>query len=104
LDVIVECVNPIAITRDHWVTTADRARAGIVEVEVICSDATEHRRRVQTRGSDVEALVKPTWSEVVHREYERWTRDHLVVDSANTSVGTAVERIAAEVALLKLRR
>src|SRR3954470_945482 len=46
LDVIVECVNPIALTRDGWAATAAAADAAIVEVEVICSDPEEHRRRV----------------------------------------------------------
>jgi predicted kinase len=32
LDVIVECVNPVALTRDSWVSTADEANAAIVEV------------------------------------------------------------------------
>jgi predicted kinase len=27
LDVIVECVNPVALTRDSWVSTADEANA-----------------------------------------------------------------------------
>lgn len=54
LDVIVDCVNPLALTRDSWVSTAQGARAAIVEVEVVCSDPVEHRRRVETRVSDVE--------------------------------------------------
>src|SRR5919199_3650566 len=29
LDVIVECVNPVAVTRDAWADTAARAGAGI---------------------------------------------------------------------------
>src|SRR6059058_3851757 len=33
LDVIVECVNPIAATRNGWAGTAAGADAGIVEVE-----------------------------------------------------------------------
>jgi predicted kinase len=60
LDVIVECVNPIAITRDSWAATAADAAAAIVEVEVICSDPVEHQRRVLNRLSDVDGLVKPT--------------------------------------------
>jgi predicted kinase len=95
LDVIVECVNPIALTRDAWVATAARAEAGIVEVEVICSDRAEHRRRVLTRPTDVEGLVKPTWEDVLGREYQPWTRPHLVIDSAQTSPADAAHRIAA---------
>src|SRR6476660_4473172 len=44
LDVIVECVNPIALTRDSWAATASDAGAAIVQVEVICSDPVEHER------------------------------------------------------------
>src|SRR3712207_2674928 len=52
LDVIVECVNPVALTRDSWATTAADVDAALVEVEMVCSDPTEHRRRVMHRGSD----------------------------------------------------
>jgi hypothetical protein len=81
LDVIVECVNPLAITRDGWIGTAATASAALIEVEVNCADEAEHRRRVETPTSDVEGLAKPTWRAVVEREYEPWTREHLVIDS-----------------------
>ena len=96
LDVIVECVNPLAVTRDGWLGTAATADAALIEVEVICSDQTEHRRRVETRTSDVEGLAKPTWTEVVERAYEPWTRERLVIDSTMTSPDNAADRIAAE--------
>jgi predicted kinase len=92
-DVIVECVNPVALTRDAWLGTV----AALVEVEVVCSDPAEHRRRVETRASDVDGLVKPTWAEVVDREYEPWSRTPVRIDSATMSVPHAVQQIAAEV-------
>jgi predicted kinase len=85
LDVIVECVNPLAITRDGWMGTAATASAALIEVEVNCSDEAEHRRRVEPRTSDVEGLAKPTWTAVVEREYEPWTRERLMIDSTTTS-------------------
>lgn len=97
LDVIVECVNPVALTRDAWPGTAATAGAALVEVEVICSDEAEHRRRVETRASDVDGLVKPTWAEVVERDYEPWARMPVTVDSATSSVVEAVQRIASKV-------
>ena len=103
LDVVVECVNPIALTRDGWVGTAAGAGAALVEVEVLCSDPAEHRRRVETRASDVAGLIKPTWEEVVGREYDAWDRQHLVVDTADTSATAAAERIATEVASARRR-
>jgi predicted kinase len=103
LDVIVECVNPLAITRDGWMGTAATASAALIEVEVNCSDEAEHRRRVKTRPSDVEGLAKPTWRAVVEREYEPWTRERLVIDSTTTSPEEAADRIATEMATAKGR-
>jgi predicted kinase len=98
LDVIVECVNPLAVTRDGWLDTAATAGTVLIEVEVICSDEAEHRRRVETRTSDVKGLAKPTWTAVIEREYEPWTREHLVIDSTTTSPEDAAGRIAARMA------
>ena len=94
-DVIVECVNPTAITRDGWVRTAAAASAAFVEVEVICSNENEHRRRAETRTSDVEGLVKPTWTAINDRDYEAWARRPLVIDSATTSPDRAAQMIAS---------
>ena len=95
LNVIVECVNPTALTRDGWVGTSKIAGAELVEVEVICSDEDEHRRRAEVRRSDVEGLVKPAWTAILEREYEPWLRTPLVIDSATTSPDGAAQRIAS---------
>jgi predicted kinase len=93
LDAIVECVNPIAETRDAWPVIATAAGAALLEVEVVCSDTVEHRRRVENRSTDVAGLVKPTWDEVVGREYEPWGRTHVRIDSATTSAAEAIEQL-----------
>jgi len=93
LDVIVECVNPAAATRDPWVQTAAAAGVSIVEVELRCSDRSEHERRVATRVSDVAGLVKPTWSQIGGRDYEPWTRPRLEIDTSTTSVADAVQLV-----------
>jgi hypothetical protein len=67
-------------------------------VEVICSDQDEHRRRSEVRSSDVEGLVKPTWTAILEREYEPWLRRPLVVDSAITSPDIAAQKIASRMA------
>ena len=97
LDVIVECVNPISLTRDSWVRTATEAGGAILEVEVVCSDEGEHRRRVESRTPDIEGLLMPTWTVVMEREYQPWTRKHLVVDSAKMSAAHAAQRIASKI-------
>ena len=80
--VVADCVNPIATTRDAWREVARRAGARLLEIEVKCSDAAEHRRRVESRTIDIPGLVPLTWDEVLSREYHAWHRAHLEVDSA----------------------
>ena len=53
---------------------------------------------METRTSDVEGLAKPTWTAVVEREYEPWTRERLVIDSATTSPQNAAYAIATKMA------
>ena len=97
LDVVVECVNPLGVTREGWNGTAAAAGARILQVELVCSDAAEHRRRVETRATDVAGLVKPTWAEVVGRAYEPWPEPHLVLDSSVCSVASMVDAVAVAV-------
>lgn len=82
LTVIAESVNPLAVTRDAWRQTAVRAGVSAVEVEVVCSDQDEHRRRVASRSVDIPDLPLPNWQQIVAREYEPWNRALVVVDTA----------------------
>jgi predicted kinase len=99
LTVVAESVNPLRVTRDEWCAVAARAGVPHLEVEVVCGDRAEHRRRAQTRRLDIPDLRRPTWSEIGRREYQPWDRERLVLDSARLSVAECVDlvREAAEV-------
>ena len=90
--VFAECVNPMKITRDAWREVAETAGAHLVEVELVCSDPTEHERRATVRTVDIPDLVLPTWADILEREYEPWDRSHVVLDTAGKS---AEDTIAA---------
>ncbi|KKZ85622.1 adenylyl-sulfate kinase [Rhizobium phaseoli] len=94
--VIADSVNPLTITRETWLAVAARSGVIAVEVEVTCSDKTEHRRRVETRKTDVEGLVKPTWQEVVERKYDDWGQRPIVVDTAARDGPEIVEALITE--------
>ncbi len=96
--VIVDCVNPWPLTRDEWRGVAERAGVDVAEVEIVCSDAAEHRRRVETRVPDIAGHVLPTWQEVVDRDYRPWNRERLVIDSARLSVEQSSQTILSAVA------
>lgn len=88
--VIADCVNPVPESRGGWRATATRARKKLIEVEVICSDLIEHRRRVEQRVSDIDGLVPPTWQDVLDRDYAPWPEPHVIIDTARLSPAEAV--------------
>lgn len=90
LTVIAESVNPLAVTRDAWRDVAIRAAVPVVEVEIVCSDAAQHRYRAQERTVDIPDLVLPSWGAIAGREYEPWQREHVVIDTAGRDVTACV--------------
>ena len=93
LTVIADCVNPWPLTRNEWRSVADRAGVRAIEVEIICSDADEHRRRVESRRADLAGHRLPTWVEVLERDYRAWNGQRLVIDTAGGDVEQWVHQI-----------
>lgn len=96
--VVADSVNPLTITRDAWAETAARAGADIVDVEVICSDPAEHRRRVETRTIDMPGLIPPSWQQVLERDYAPWDRPRIVIDTAGRGEATCLAELQARLA------
>ena len=94
--VVADSCNPIELTRREWEAVAREADASQVNVEVVCTDAREHRRRVESRPSEVTGLRLPTWSEVLAREYHPWTSERLVIDTAARSGDDCREEVLAQ--------
>ena len=93
--VIADSVNPLNITRKAWHDVALRANSRFIDVEVICSDKTEHRRRIENRTPDIPGHKLPTWAEVSAREYQDWESDRLAIDTTRLGTEAAVTRVGA---------
>lgn len=93
LDVIADTVNPLEITRQLWVDAVARADAELINIEIICSNIAQHRKRVQSRISDIVGHTSPNWADVVAREYDSWTQQRLVLDSGQLSASECVAEI-----------
>ena len=97
-DVVADSVNPLAVTRDAWRRAAARASSPCVEIELVCSDPVEHRRRVETRGADIAGLRVPSWDDVQRRAYHPWDGPRLVLDTAGRSVADLLARLHRHIA------
>lgn len=91
--VIADCVNPVAESRIAWSEAASKAGAPLVNIQVICSDKNEHRRRVETRQVDIPGLTPPNWQSVLEHEYEAWAEAPFCIDTAMTSPVQAVAMV-----------
>ncbi len=94
--VIADSVNPVPLTRDAWHSVAQAAGAAIVEIELVCSDPTEHRRRVEQRAPDIPGHALPTWQEVLDREYHPW-QPTARIDTAGSTVDGTIRQVITTV-------
>jgi predicted kinase len=95
--VVADSVNPIRITRDAWQGAAREAEAKYLEIEIVCSDKTEHRRRAESRKVEIKGLKWPAWHEIEDREYELWDRKHIVIDTAGKTASESFNELLAVV-------
>jgi predicted kinase len=91
--VVADCVNPWPLTRDEWRAVGERAGVPVVEIEIVCGDQAEHRRRVELRRADIAGHRVPTWQEVVERDYRAWDRPRVVLDTARQTVPESVRAV-----------
>jgi phenylpyruvate tautomerase PptA (4-oxalocrotonate tautomerase family) len=94
--VVADSCNPIEITRRAWERVAMDAGVSFVNVEVVCSDAHEHRTRVESRAAEVPGLRLPTWSDVQRRSYDDWSVERWVVDTAGRSESDVLRELLAK--------
>lgn len=93
MGVVADCVNPVAASRAGW--RAAGRHATLLEVEIICSDQAEHRRRLEQRNAEIAGHALPSWAHVEALVFEPWPEVDLVIDTAQAAVVDAVKRIAA---------
>ena len=90
--VIADSVNPVEATRAVWRKVALRADTRCIEIEIVCSDQAEHRRRVESRIADIVGHQLPTWQQVCDRRYEPWQAS-IVIDTAGQHIETSVSAL-----------
>ncbi len=82
VSVVADSTNPVQESRQAWIHAAEQAQSRFVEIQVICSDEQEHRKRVETRKTDVPNLTLPSWQSVITRDYQSWESAQITIDTA----------------------
>jgi len=93
--VVTDSVNDINLVRNRFRDIAMALDVPFLEIEIVCSDKTQHRARVESRISDIHGLTLPDWTAVLSRHYEPWDREHLKLDTARLSAEECLDHILA---------
>ncbi|MEU3310214.1 AAA family ATPase [Nocardiopsis sp. NPDC055551] len=96
--VIVDAVNDAEEAREQWRNLAERQRAPLVWIEVVCSDPDLHRRRLAGRERDLPGFPEPAWASLETRRpgLAAWMDERLILDSVRepqTNVETALDHL-----------
>lgn len=81
-NIVADSCNPILLTRNKWTEVAIQNNCILVNIEVVCSDKNEHKKRIENRVSEVQNLKLPTSMDVVQREYHTWEGNRILIDNA----------------------
>ena len=95
-DVISDQCNPINLTRNEFNNLAIKNDCKYLNIEIICSNETEHKKRVESRNNP------PSWNEVMKRKYdtnysfmyyEPWKEKHIIIDTANKTIDECTKEL-----------
>ena len=95
VNVVADSCNTIELTRREWEGVAKAEGAKYVNVEVVCSDSAEHRRRVEGRANSVPNMILPIWEDVLSREYQTWSVPRVTIDTAGSTPEASYRELRA---------
>lgn len=91
--VVVDSCNPIKLTRNAYEKVAAGNNSRCINIEILCSDKTEHKKRIEIRNYDIKNLKLPTWEDVEKREYDKWDAERLIIDTAHKSIEESISEL-----------
>ena len=92
-NVVADSCNPIILTRREWEDVAEKNNSIFVNIQILCSDKEEHKKRVETRSVEILGLKSPTWEDIENREYHSWDRERIIIDTAGRTEKESFEEL-----------
>ena len=97
--VVADSCNPIKLTRREWQEVALSNNSSYTNIEVICSDTEEHKKRIKERECDIPGIVLPSWKEVEEREYDSWGENRILIDTASKNGNESFKELLSKLKL-----
>ena len=97
-NVVADCCNLIELTRREWEEVAVNNNCCFVNIEVICSDKTEHKNRAEQRNTEVANMNLPVWDDIENREYHEWHKSRIVIETAGKTIKQCQTELKEKVA------
>jgi len=95
---VTDCCNPIELTRQEWEDVAVNNNCRFVNIEVVCSNKTEHKKRAEQRNAEVANMKLPVWDDIENREYHEWHKSRIVIDTAGKTIKQCQTELKEKVA------
>jgi predicted kinase len=95
--VVADSCNPVSLTRREWENVAKENDSLFINIEVLCSNKEEHKKRIETRKSEITGLKLPDWKDVENREYHSWETERIIIDTANKSIEESFEELKKKI-------
>ena len=98
--VVADSCNPIRLTRREWQEVALSNNSFYTNIEVVCSNTEEHKKRIIERECDIPGIALPSWEEVEEREYDSWDEGRILIDTAQQNANESFNELLAKLNML----
>jgi adenylate kinase family enzyme len=88
--IISDQCNPWNMTRLEFNNVAIKNNCKYMNIEIICSDKEEHKKRIENRGY-------PKWEEINKWGYEQWNEEHIIIDTANKTIEECTKELLEKI-------
>jgi len=85
-NVVSDQCNPWKTTRLEFNNVAIKNNCKYMNIEIICSDNEEHKKRIENRGH-------PQWEEINKWGYEQWNDERIIIDTANKTIEDSTKEL-----------
>jgi predicted kinase len=96
-NVVADSCNPINLTRKEWENIAIKNNCKYINIEIMCSNENEHKKRIETRENEIEGLKLPTWEEIIKRKYDLWEDERIIIDTSNKNIEESIKELVIKI-------